>query len=715
MAEKRVFLPAPEDGGRFRELAQKVDDARAEESTRRVLAAVRQERDNLAALIDSIGDEIWFADAKGRLRLANAAARRTFGLNPVADMDIEAFAARQETLRPDGSPRPIAEAPLLRALAGETLRDVEVIVRTPESGELRHRLISSSPVRDARGQLLGAVAVGRDVTDQCLADKELQRAHAELEKRVEERTAELAEYNEQLWREIHIRGEAEGALRALMDAIPEAAFLMDREGRVVQTNAETARRFGVTAEELPRRNILDMLSPEVRAFRQPHIAGVFRSGQPAYFADSRAGRDIESHVYPVFDSNGAVRYVAILEVDITERKQSEDRLRESERRYRLLADNSEDVIWTMDLDCHCTYISPAVTRLRGFSAEEAMAQTVAETLTPASVARAQAALAEELAYEKAPDGRPHYSRILEIEYLCKDGGAVWTEVNATFLRDERNRPCGIIGATRNISERKRLEREILDAKEAAEAANRAKTAFLANMSHELRTPLNAILGFAQILTGRMAGELNEMQAQYSENILTSGAHLLQLVNDLLDFSKVEAGKMELAPSWTPLDVLLADVANTIYGRARLRALKLTLLVSPELKRRTIWADERKLRQILYNLLGNAVKFTPAGGAVELHAEERAGELIFSVTDTGIGIAPEDQARIFNVFEQVDSGPTRRHQGAGLGLALSRRLVELHGGRIWVASEGAGRGSTFSFTIPVRTVDSGRLTVDGGNG
>jgi len=244
----------------------------------------------------------------------------------------------------------------------------------------------------------------------------------------------------------------------------------------------------------------------------------------------------------------------------------------------------------------------------------------------------------------------------------------------------------------------RLFREIEEKSRQIEAANRHKSEFLANMSHELRTPLNAIIGFSEVLQEKLFGELNEKQAEYTSDILTSGQHLLSLINEILDLSKVEAGRMEveLAPFDLPLAI---DNARTFV---RERAVKhgITLDVDVDDRLGECVGDERKIKQILLNLLSNAVKFTPEGGRISITANKTENGAEISVSDTGIGIPPGEQPTIFEEFRQVGGDYAHKKEGTGLGLTLAKKFVELHGGRIWVESE-VGKGSTFTFTLPER--------------
>jgi signal transduction histidine kinase len=242
----------------------------------------------------------------------------------------------------------------------------------------------------------------------------------------------------------------------------------------------------------------------------------------------------------------------------------------------------------------------------------------------------------------------------------------------------------------------RLFKELEVANRELAAASQHKSEFLANMSHELRTPLNAIIGFSEVLSERMFGDLNEKQEEYLKDIYASGTHLLSLINDILDLSKIEAGRMELELTDFHLPTALDSALTLVRERAGRRAIALHTNIDGQLGE--IRADERKIRQVVLNLLSNAIKFTPEGGRIDVAAVQRDASVEVSVSDTGVGIASEDQEAVFEEFRQVGTAD-RKAEGTGLGLTLCRKFIELHGGRIWAKSQ-VGVGSTFTFTIPV---------------
>ena len=243
----------------------------------------------------------------------------------------------------------------------------------------------------------------------------------------------------------------------------------------------------------------------------------------------------------------------------------------------------------------------------------------------------------------------------------------------------------------------RLFREIETKSRELEAANRHKSEFLANVSHELRTPLNAIIGFSEVLLEKLFGELNDKQNEYVDDILSSGRHLLSLINDILDLSKIEAGRMELETTTFDLPIAIENALLLVRERASRHGIKLDRAIDDRLGDFT--GDERKVKQILVNLLSNAVKFTPEGGQIKVDASVGDSTVMISVADTGIGIAKEDQEAIFEEFRQASGNYAQKREGTGLGLTLTRKFVEMHGGKIWVESE-VGKGSKFTFTLPL---------------
>jgi PAS domain S-box-containing protein len=383
-------------------------------------------------------------------------------------------------------------------------------------------------------------------------------------------------------------------------------------------------------------------------------------------------------------------------------KEQAERLRQvgelSPECFRQLAENVSDVFYILDLQSpRMMYVSPAYEKLWARPVGSLYEQPDSWLLVVHPEDRPRVA---EL-------GNPERYLSWDMEYrvLRADGSVRWISDRAFPVRDSRGVPYRIAGIARDITEGKQAEILTLRAKEEAERMSLAKGALLANMSHELVTPLNSVIGFSELLAEGAAGDLNETQARYVGHIAVSGRRLLSLVNDVIDLAKIEAGHMQLELQATDLGALLVEIAQPLANQVRDRGIVLCAEAEPGLPAAEV--DPLRLRQVVTSLLGNALKFTPEGGAIRLraaawHGASLAGRpaVLVTVADTGIGIAHGDRERVFDAFEQLDASYGRRQEGSGLGLALARRLIELHGGRIWVDSPGPGLGSTFSLLVPV---------------
>lgn len=399
------------------------------------------------------------------------------------------------------------------------------------------------------------------------------------------------------------------------------------------------------------------------------------------------------------------------------RKQAEEALKEAQRYTRGLIEASLDALATISPEGKITDVNHAVELITGMSRKEIIGTDFSNYFTEQEAARKS--------YQHV--FRDGFVRDYPLEIKHSDGKITPVLYNASVYRDDQGRVAGVFAAARDVTELKRAEEEkirLLAEVQAAEVANQAKSDFLASMSHELRTPLNAIMGFSQVLQEQYFGELNEKQAEYTNDILESGKHLLSLINDILDLSKVEAGRMELDLSQVNISSLLENSMIMIKEKAFKHGITLDLKIPEELSGLEIQADERKLKQVMFNLLSNAAKFTPDEGEIrvtvdliselgvrilelkeaekQLAIQNPKSKIEISVADNGIGLSPENQEKIFQEFYQVRGGTMDKTPGTGLGLPLTKKLVEMHGGRIWVESKGEGKGSRFSFLLPVKS-------------
>ncbi len=495
--------------------------------------------------------------------------------------------------------------------------------------------------------------------------------------------------------------ESEKRFRAVVEDQTDLICRFKPDGLLTFVNEAFCRFHGKRSDELLGTNFFQTLSEEDAAVPLSYINSL-PPDEPVVSFDHRLHSpddQIVWHQYRVrrlFEKKGDTREFQAVIQDVTQRKQSEQALRASEEKYRSLVDHIPDVVWTADSNRDLTYISGNVVKVLGYHADELLGgQSWLNRIHPEDTERV------EQAYQKLFSNGEQF----DVEYRScrKDGEWIWLHSRALATRPRAGVMCAD-GIFKDITQRRQSEAAIQQTKDAAEAANLAKSQFLANMSHELRTPLNAIIGFSEILADKTFGELNDRQLKYSHNILNSGRHLLQLINDILDLAKVEAGRVELMRNDFSVAKALAEVQTIVKTLANKKHIQLESKVAEGLPE--LFADEAKFKQVMYNLLSNAIKFTPDGGKVFVTAAIQNGNagdsfLQIAVTDTGIGIKADDQERVFKEFEQVDSSYGRQQQGTGLGLALTKRLVEMHGGKIRVESAGVeGKGSTFTFSIPL---------------
>ncbi len=481
----------------------------------------------------------------------------------------------------------------------------------------------------------------------------------------------------------------------------ELLCIADFSGKFRRLNPAFERVLGYSMDELLRTPFLQLIHPDDREATKAETEKLYSGAMTQQFENRYRCKDGSWRWFSwvaVADLKEGLIYACAR--DVTEQKRAE----EKQRQLLAILDATPDYMAISRLDGQRIYINPAGRRMIGMDETEDVTQTrIPDFYSPES--------ARVILEEGIPSAARNGVWFGETHLRARDGHDIPVSQILLAHKNSRGEVDHVSTIARDISLQKGAEAALIHAKNAAEAATAAKSQFLANMSHELRTPLNAILGFSEILEDQNFGTLNPKQARYVSNILNSGRHLLQLINDILDLAKVEAGRIELAPE--PFDPAksVQDVLAVVKALAGKKGITLVNEAPDGLP--ALNADPAKFKQILYNLLSNAVKFTHDSGTVTINAQVTEIEstppatdppkpaLRITVSDTGIGIKPADQQRIWKEFEQIDSTYARQQQGTGLGLTLTRKLVEMHGGRIRVQSDGIeGKGATFTFEMPL---------------
>ena len=471
----------------------------------------------------------------------------------------------------------------------------------------------------------------------------------------------------------------------LLESTPDAIVIVNGTGRIVLANTQASNLFGYEHGALVGSPV-EVLLPE--RYRPSHIGhrGSFFSQPRArtmgrgleLFGLRHSGEEfpVEISLSPLQTDEGAMVMSAVR--DITDR-------RRAEQKFRALLESAPDAMVIVGRDGRIALVNSQTERLFGYKRGDLLGQPV-EILVPERYRDRHGG--HRGLFFAQPRARSMGAG-LELYGLRRDGTEVPVEISLSPLETEEG--LFVSSAIRDATERRRFEQRIQE-------ANRLKSEFLANMSHELRTPLNGIIGFSEFLLDQKPGPLNARQQEYLGDVLSSGQHLLRLINDVLDLSKVEAGRMELLPELFAVARAIDEVCSVMTPLARKKDISLAAnAIAPTA---TVCLDRQKFLQVLYNLVSNAIKFTPDGGEVRIETDISDSTCLrLQVHDTGIGIRPEDIPKLFIEFQQLESGAARRYDGTGLGLALTRRLIEFQRGSIEVRSE-PGRGSTFAVTLPL---------------
>lgn len=466
-------------------------------------------------------------------------------------------------------------------------------------------------------------------------------------------------------------------------------FVIKLEGTIQIVNMAACDLLGYGEEELVGQPFNSVFADENLQYKDQFLKDIIEKGSFKNVETSFITRDgrkilVSFSASVMRDKQGDIQGIICVARDVSERKRME-------LMYRNIFDNAGDAILTIDSDHRITSWNKSAENIFGWKEEEVIEKDLFQLIAPPMLLEENRQIAIETL-----EGRPVSG--LENVFLSNDGSMKYITLTTSSLKDTGNNVIGVLCVIRDVTEIKRTEELNLDYSRLI-LANKAKSEFLANMSHELRTPLNAIIGFSELLKRKLSGDLNEKHVHYIDNVLTSSKHLLSLIDDVLDLSKVEAGKIELDIEEVSVHDYIDETLGLMKEKATKRNISLKKELDPQLN--IIDADPKRFKQVLLNLLDNAVKFSKEeGGVVTVSATKEGDMAKISISDTGQGIKEEDLGKLFTRFGQLEAGSTRKHGGTGLGLAISKQLVELHGGKI-MANSKLGEGSTFTFLLPIK--------------
>ena len=619
-------------------------------------------------------DWTWAMDRDLRFTYLSEKFKTVFGFSP----DRVIGQTRDVLMGTENDPEHVARH-LADLRAQRAFRDFTYKSRRTDGRPIWLRL-SGVPVFDEAGAFSGYRGVASDVTAQFMAEEAAQNAQRQL--------------------------------IDLTDSIPGAVYQVRRDPSAMQmtfVSAGIGALFGIDKQQAyDVEKLLAKIHPEDVEPVRAEIEAAYRDArnfQIEYrILVADAVKWIRAQAVARVEAPGQVAWNGLL-TDISRLKHAEAKLREQQDRYERAMRGSRDGVWDYDLASDTLYYSERCYELLGTSPAElgTHADTFIERVLPADRGKLRETIANHIKHGAAYDTEVRMKVGAAGSCRRADAPATrWFRLRAETERDAEGRAVRIAGTMSDIDELKRQERELIAAREKAELANKSKTEFLANMSHELRTPLNAVIGFAEVIEGQLLGELgNPRYRAYAGDIRESGQHLLSLINDILDHAKIEAGRRDLHEEWLSVGELIHATVRLVRERAHDRGVVVDVLPADGLPR--VFADQRGLKQILLNLLTNAIKFTPDGGRVMVRAEVDAEGLWLEVADTGIGIAAQDIDKAMAPFGQADNWLTREHEGTGLGLALCKQLAELHGGQLALEST-LGEGTRVRVHIPAERLE-----------